>query len=322
MIPRMNKIEKQITLDENHEGMRLDAALAKSITDFSRGQIQNWIKQGSVVINGVAITQKRHKVHDGDSITISAEPQAEGSWQAEEIPLNIIYEDNHLLIINKPPGLVVHPGAGNHAGTMLNALLHHAPQLEEVTRAGIVHRLDKLTSGLLIIAKTASCHHLLTQMMQERVIKRHYEALVHGTFIAGGTIQEPIGRHATNRKKMAVTMQGRPATTHYRIIQNFTYHAHLAISLETGRTHQIRVHMAHSSHPVIGDPEYCRHRVPSRKHGEKLQQALQEFPRQALHAKSLSFIHPITEQEMNFTAPLPEDMENLRKLLAHDKPEH
>lgn len=292
------KIEHNITIPEDYPEQRLDQALAQLLPQYSRAQCQLWIKAGAVEVNGKVITKTRHNVQADDDIILDAELSDKTYMEAEDIPLDIIYEDDDLIVINKPAGLVVHPGAGNYAGTLLNALLHHDQSLATIPRAGIVHRLDKDTSGLLVIARNLETHNSLIKMMQEREIKREYETIVHGDMVAGGSIDEPIGRHPTQRIKMAVTRGGREALTHYRILKKFPKHTYLRVILDTGRTHQIRVHMAHLRHPIVGDKTY----------GKKTQDT---FPRQALHAARLSLTHPRSGEDMQWQAPLPQDMQAL-----------
>jgi len=238
-------------------GMRLDQALAQLFPDYSRGQLTKWIKAGHVSVNNQPASRPRDSVNGGEHIIISALIEVvDETWTAEAIELDIIHEDDDVMIINKPAGMVVHPGAGNHDGTLVNALLNHAPQLETIPRAGIVHRIDKGTTGLLMIAKTLQAHNSLVSQLQEHTVLREYQAIAVGVFTAGGTIDEPIGRHHIDRKRMAVTNSGKPSITHYRVEQRFRSHTHIRCNLETGRTHQIRVHMAHIRHPLLGDSVY------------------------------------------------------------------
>jgi len=301
--------------------IRLDQALAKLFPDYSRSKLQKWIEAKYVTVNGQA-AEIRYKTQTGDNITITAPAEKEVSWQAHDVDLNIVYEDEHLIVINKPIGLVVHPGAGHQEYTLVNALLHHCPALANLPRAGLIHRLDKDTSGLLVIAKTLSAHTLLIQQMQNREIHREYNAIVNGVIIAGGTVDAPMGRHHTQRKKMTITASGKPAITHYRVIEKFRAHTWLKVQLETGRTHQIRVHMTHINHPILGDKTYGgRIKLPPQAN-EILIQALRAFDHQALHAKRLELIHPITHKKMSWQAPLPKDMERLIELLREDSQLH
>nr|WP_246487452.1 23S rRNA pseudouridine(1911/1915/1917) synthase RluD [Ferrigenium kumadai] len=289
-------------------GMRFDQALAKLMPEYSRSRLQGWIEQGQATLDGTAATAKQ-KVWGGEAIAVL--PQAHPSeqpHQAEDIALDIVYEDDALLVIDKHVGLVVHPGSGNWEGTLLNALLHHAPQLAEVPRAGIVHRLDKDTSGLLVVAKTIPAQTALVRQLQARSVKREYLALVWGELRRDGTVDAPIGRHPTQRVKMAVVESGKPAVTHYHIEERFPSCTLVRCRLETGRTHQIRVHMAHIGHPLVGDSVYLKGAQRCVPH---LRELLQGFPRQALHATRLALEHPVSGERVEWHAPLPEDFERL-----------
>lgn len=313
----MTQIHLQAQIPTNLAGLRLDQALAKLFPDYSRARLQAWIKAGAVTVDGKYL-KPSDKVQVQQLIEIKTALTAESSWEPQSIELDIIHEDENILVINKQPGLVVHPGAGNRDKTLLNALLHHAPNLATLPRAGIVHRLDKNTSGLLVIAKTLNAHQKLIKQLQTRVVKREYQALVNGILISGGTITAPIGRHPIHRTHMAVVVTGKPAITHYRILERYQVHTLLKVQLETGRTHQIRVHLSHIHHPLVGDPTYAgRLRLPPQA-TEKLKQALHNFKRQALHAWRLELKHPKTEKIISWEAPLPDDMENLLKLLRQD----
>lgn len=275
---------------ESH-GLRLDQAVASLFPEYSRMRIQTWIKQGELTINGLTAKPK-NKVKAGDKIDIKATPSKEVSWEAEAITLDIIHEDEHLLIINKPVGLVIHPAAGNYSGTLVNALLHWAPELAQVPRAGIVHRLDKDTSGIMMVAKTLKAHTFLVNQLQKRLVSREYEAIVQGVMTSGGTIDAPIGRHPLKRTKMAVIESGKPAITHYRILKKFAFNTYIKVNLETGRTHQIRVHLAHKHFPIVGDKTYGGRLVLVKGMSEILKETIRHFPRQALHAKQLTLLHP------------------------------
>ena len=302
-------------------GQRLDRILADLFAEFSRARLQQWIKCGHVTVNGQAC-RPRDKLAGGEIIVIQAIPGEEVIWQAEDIPLDVLYEDGELIVINKPAGIVVHPAAGNRQGTLVNALLHHAPELSNIPRAGIVHRLDKETSGLLVVARTLRAHHALVDQLQARTVKREYEAVVSGVLTAGGTVDAPIGRHPVHRKRMAVVAGGKPAVTHYRVVERFRAHTHVRVVLDTGRTHQIRVHMAHIHYPLVGDPQYGgRLKSPAGATAE-LQETLRSFRRQALHAAALGLIHPLTGRTMHWQAPLPEDMERLLRVLRLDNMAH
>lgn len=299
------------------DGKRLDQALALLFSEHSRSRLKEWIEKGHVLVNG---TQKRprDKVFTHDKIELNAEVVAAIDWSGEEIPLNIVYEDEHILVLNKQENFVVHPGSGNQAGTLVNALLHYLPDQNLLPRAGIVHRLDKDTTGLMVVAKTLTAQTKLVSMLQAREIKRIYETVVHGVMTGGGTVNAPIGRHHRERTKMAVTDDGKPAITHYRLIQKFPQYTHVRIQLETGRTHQIRVHMAYIRHPIVGDKAYGgRLRSPPNT-TEALRNYLKDFPRQALHASSLGLTHPVTGEEMLWEVPLPEDMKELLQRLKQN----
>lgn len=314
-----DSLELHGIIPEDCAGFRLDQALAQLFSDYSRGQITKWIKAGYVLVDQET-RRPRDSVIGGEQISIKAQIEAvDDSWIAQAIELDIIHEDPDVLIINKPAGMVVHPGAGNHEGTLVNALLHHAPQLEGVPRAGIVHRIDKGTTGLLMIAKTLQAHNSLVSQLQDRSVLREYQAIAMGVMTAGGTVDEPVGRHHIERKRMAVTNSGKPAITHYRVEQRFRAHTHIRCKLETGRTHQIRVHMAHIRYPLLGDPAYGgRLRLPKGA-SEQCHETLKSFRRQALHAGYLGFIHPKTQQEVSWKIDIPEDMQQILAILTHDQ---
>lgn len=299
-------------------GMRLDQVLAQLFPAYSRSKLKQWLQEGRVQVNGATVTQPRHKAVPGSCIALTPTHEDAHHAQAQPLPVDVVYEDAHLLVINKAVGMVVHPGAGNPDGTLVNALLHHCPELSALPRAGIVHRLDKDTSGLLIVAKSLEAYTALVNMMKARTIERHYEAIVQGVLISGGEVDQPIGRHPQARTKMAVHHQGKEARTHYRVVARFAAHTHLALKLDTGRTHQIRVHMHHLRHPIVGDAVYSRKQALEARIGTPLKNALNAFKRQALHAKTLRFMHPITEEALAFEAPLPEDMQALLAALRED----
>lgn len=309
-------IEHSLTISADYDGKRLDAALAELLPDYSRSRLKNWILSGEILLNNENCTPKT-KLRCGDSIVIKAKISSEGDWQAEDIPLNIIFEDEDILIINKPAGLVVHPGAGNQQGTLLNGLLHHAADLIHLPRAGIVHRLDKDTTGLMVIAKTINAYHQLVNQLQARDIHRSYLAIVYGQLTGGGTIDAPIGRHPKNRLKMAVVISGKPAVTHFRIKQRFKHFTYLDVQLETGRTHQIRVHMAHRNNPIVGDTLYSRLKLP-KDVSTALKTPLKAFSRQALHATKLEFEHPTQQHVLTFDCEPPDDFKKLLDALNHD----
>lgn len=295
-------------------GKRLDQALAVLFPAHSRSRLKEWVDTEKVTVNGL-FKRPRTPVVEGDQIEVDAKVEVVSDWAGEPIALDIVYEDEHLLVINKPANLVVHPAVGNWVGTLVNALLHHCPALSQIPRAGVVHRLDKDTTGLMVVAKTLSAQTSLVTQLQARTVKRIYEAVVYGVILSGNTINAPIGRHPHDRIRMAVLESGKTAITHYRVIEKFKSHTHLRVQLETGRTHQIRVHLAHIQHPIIGDKMYGgRLRLPP-KASLELQTCLKEFPRQALHARSLSLIHPETGEEMQWEVPLPEDIQQLLSIL-------
>ncbi|MFZ5525006.1 MAG: 23S rRNA pseudouridine(1911/1915/1917) synthase RluD [Pseudomonadota bacterium] len=298
----------QFTVPDDCAGLRLDQALAKLLPEYSRSRLQEWITGQHVKVNGEFATT-RQKVWGGEKLEVL--PLSHPSEQphlAEDISLDVVYEDDALLVINKPAGLVVHPGSGNWEGTMLNALLHHAPQLADVPRAGIVHRLDKDTSGLLVVAKTLTAQTALVRQLEARSVKREYLALVYGELARAGIVEAPIGRHPTQRVKMAVVQGGRPAVTHYQIEKKFPSCTLLRCLLETGRTHQIRVHLAQIKHPLVGDRVYLK---GPQKCVPQLREILSSFPRQALHATRLALMHPVSGEMMEWNAPLPPDMVQL-----------
>jgi 23S rRNA pseudouridine1911/1915/1917 synthase len=303
-------VEADFVIEMDQSNTRLDQALAELMPDFSRSRLQQWIKQGAVTVNGKVLKPKE-KVKVNDLIEVSAELEAQGEWLPEDIPLDIVYEDDDIIVINKPAGLVVHPAAGNYSGTLVNALLHHQSNLENVPRAGIVHRLDKETTGLMVVAKTLQAHAHIVNQLQARTMGREYEAVVSGVMTGGGTVDEPIARHPKDRKKMTVTPFGKTAITHYRLVKKYSNHTHIRVKLETGRTHQIRVHMAHINHALVGDQVYAgRFRIPPGI-TEEFKQTLRSFRRQALHAKKLTLTHPETLEEMSWEVPLPDDLVSL-----------
>ncbi|MCC5860186.1 MAG: 23S rRNA pseudouridine(1911/1915/1917) synthase RluD [Ectothiorhodospiraceae bacterium] len=289
-------------------GQRLDQALAAMFPDYSRSRLQQWVKSGELTVDG-RVWRPKDKVSGGEQVLIQAVPEPEVFIRPQPMALDVVYQDADLLVLNKPPGVVVHPGAGNPDRTLQNALLHHHPALEAIPRCGIVHRIDKDTSGLLVVALNLRAHNALVSQLQEKTVGREYDALVNGVFTAGGTVDAPIGRSHRDRKRMAVTTGGKPAVTHYRVAERFSAHTLLRVHLETGRTHQIRVHMAHIHHPLVGDPVYGgRPRLPKGA-DEPLRQALAGLRRQALHAARLTLDHPATGETMRWEAPRPPDLE-------------
>lgn len=316
------EINLKSEISATQTGQRLDQAIAELFADYSRTRLKEWILAGNVRIDGEVVTRPREKVLEAQIIEIDAQIEEETVAEAQAIDLDIVYEDDHILVINKQAGLVVHPGAGNHDGTLMNALLHHCPNIEHVPRAGIVHRLDKDTTGLMVVAKTVEAQTHLVAALQARDITREYEAIVLGTMTAGGTVDEPIGRHPTKRTHMAVHHAGRPSVTHYRVAEKFRAHTRLRLRLDTGRTHQIRVHMAHIGHVLVGDPVYGgRPKLPKAASAEFVE-VLKGFKRQALHAVRLELVHPIDLELMSWQAPIPDDMVELTKALRKDTEEH
>ena len=296
---------------------RLDQVAAQLFPEYSRSRLQQWIKDGQLQVNGKTI-RGRDKLVGGETLTLEAELTAEGDWQAEDIPLDIIYEDDDILVVNKQAGLVVHPAAGNYEGTMLNGLLHHCPQLENIPRAGIVHRLDKDTTGLMVVAKTLQAQTNLVAQLQDRSMGREYEAVVQGHMTGGGKVDEPIGRHGTQRTKMAVNPMGKEAITHYRVLHRFPTHTYIRLKLETGRTHQIRVHMAHIGYPLVGDSTYAARTRLTKGIGPDLRETLLNFKRQALHARKLGLMHPVSGEFMEWEVDLPDDFVDLLAALEAD----
>lgn len=285
--------------------------LALLLPDYSRSRLQVWVREGQVLLNGQPC-RPRDIVQGHESLEVDVVLSDEaGDCQPQDIPLTVVFEDDDLIVIDKPAGMVVHPAAGNYSGTIQNALLFRYPELVAVPRAGIVHRLDKDTSGLMVVARSLPAHASLVNQLQTRQMGRQYEAVVYGVMVAGGSVDEPIGRHPVDRKRMAVVRNGKPAITHYRVIQKYRWHTHIRVRLETGRTHQIRVHMAHIRYPLVGDPVYGgRPRLPAGA-PEELLQELRNFPRQALHAVQLELSHPISHEIMQWRSGLPEDMQDL-----------
>ena len=312
------KISLQATVTDALSGSRLDQAAAVLFPDYSRGRLQTWIKDGCLQVNGEALRAK-DKVHEGDCLQLEAELVAEETHHAENVALDIVYEDEDVIVLNKPANTVVHPAAGNRTGTLLNGLLHHCPALKEIPRAGIVHRLDKDTTGLMVVAKNLVAHRLLVKQLQRREVSREYEAIVIGVMTAGGTIDLPLGRHPVQRQKRAVVADGKEAVTHYRVLSRYRAHTHVLVKLETGRTHQIRVHMSHMRYPLVGDPLYGgRLHIPKACSGQ-LARELKQFKRQALHARRLGFMHPSTGEPCEWEVDIPADMAQLLQVLQDDQ---
>jgi 23S rRNA pseudouridine1911/1915/1917 synthase len=315
-----NRITARFVVPPELSDRRLDQAVAELMPEHSRSRLQTWIKEGALIVNGQK-RKPRDKVMMDDVIELEAEPEVQVSWEAQDIELDLVYEDEHLLVINKPAGLVVHPAAGHVAGTLVNAVLNYAPEVENLPRAGIVHRLDKDTSGIMVVARSLIAHTSLVDQLQTRTMGREYDAVVVGTLTGGATVDAPIGRHPRERKKMAVVSSGKPAVTHYRLVERFAAHTHIRCKLESGRTHQIRVHMAHVKHPLVGDPLYGgRMRLPKGT-TESLREVLAGFQRQALHARQLTLEHPETGEILTWEVPLPDDMEHLMEALRQHRRE-
>ena len=309
------QINIQAVVPPEMDEQRFDQIAAQLFPDYSRSRLQGWIKSGELTVDG-KVCRTREKLWSGVTLILSATLEEEVSLKPENIPLDIVFEDDDLIILNKPANMVVHPAAGNPDGTLLNALLFHAPALAQLPRCGIVHRLDKDTTGIMVVAKTLTAHASLVDQLQSRSVSRDYEAVAMGVMTGGGTVDKPMGRHPKDRKKMAVLeFGGKRAITHYRIAHAFKHHTHVYVSLETGRTHQIRVHMAHIKYPLVGDTTYAgRPRIP-RQAEQVFVDFLQQFPRQALHARRLKLIHPRTGKQMSWSVPTPDDFLHLLEML-------
>ena len=312
----MPQIKLSAQIPDEAKGRRLDKVLAELFPDYSRSRLQSWLKNGEILVDGTKMRGK-DKVAGGEKISIQAELIVEDKWEAEAIELDIVFEDESLLVINKPVGLVVHPGAGNHNGTLLNALLHHAPALNQLARAGIVHRLDKDTSGLMVVAKTEKAYQALIQQLQERSVSREYIAVCYGEMISGRSIDTFFGRHPKQRTKMAVQPEdiGKEAITHITVLEKFKGFTKVKAKLDTGRTHQIRVHMAHIGYPLVGDQLYGGRSCLPKGTSEELRVFLRNFKRQALHAARLELIHPITKELISWETKAPGDIVNLLETL-------
>lgn len=307
----------QATVPDEAAGRRFDAVLADLFPEFSRSKLAGWIKSGDARLDGRE-ARPRDPVRGGEKVTLNAVLEVQTHSQPEDIALDVLYEDEHVIVVNKPAGLVVHPGAGNPAGTLVNALLHHDPSLNTLPRAGIVHRLDKDTSGVMVVARTLQAHTALIDQLSSREVHRQYLAVVVGSLVSGGTANAPIDRHPRDRIRMAVREDGRDAVTHYRLRERFRAHTLLECRLETGRTHQIRVHMAHLKHPIVGDPLYGGPIKLPRGATEGLIETLRGFRRQALHAETLEFAHPVTGEPVRCSAPVPDDLQHLVRVLRDD----
>ena len=301
-----NQIIHQMIISNDHAGSRLDQVASILFPDYSRSRLQEWIRTGALTVDGRVLKPKA-KLAGGEVLLIKAELVSEDTFLPEAMHLDIVYEDDDIIVINKPAGLVVHPAAGNWTGTLLNGLLHYCPELEQIPRAGIVHRLDKDTSGLMVVAKTLGAQLSLSEQLQSRTVSRTYWAVVRGEPDKRGAVEADIGRHPTQRTRMAVVKSGKFARTHYRVLRRFTGFSLMELKLETGRTHQIRVHMTHIGFPLVGDPVYGGRWSTNDKTDLTLLDVV-DFPRQALHAKALGLIHPTRHEEMSWICDLPEDM--------------
>jgi len=311
------RIECRAMVPPDLAGRRCDQIAAILFAEYSRSRLKSWIVAGELTVNGESCLP-RARLQAGDELRLDALQQAEGEWQAQAMDLSVVYQDQSLLVVDKPAGLVVHPAAGHHDGTLLNALLHRCPELAQLPRAGIVHRLDKDTTGLMVVARQLTSHTHLVAQLQARTVKRQYLALVNGVLRSGGTVQAPLGRHPVQRKQMAVVGHGgKEAITHYRVVERFAAHTLLQLDLETGRTHQIRVHMAHLGHPLLGDPVYGGRLQLPPACSEELREALRGFRRQALHAWRLGLVHPQTAETIRWQTALPADMLAVLHLLRH-----
>ncbi len=311
---------RQATVPDSAAGRRFDAVLAELFPEFSRSRLSGWIKSGDVLLDG-APARPRDAVRGGETVSLNAVLDTEVRAEPEDIPLDVLYEDAHVFVLDKPAGLVVHPGAGNPTGTLVNALLHRDPALAALPRAGIVHRLDKDTSGVMVVARTLQAQTALVEQLAARDVHRQYLAVVVGALVSGGTADAPIDRHPRDRLKMAVREDGKDAVTHYRLRERFRAHTALECRLETGRTHQIRVHMAHLKHPIVGDPLYGGPLRLPKGATDALAAALRGFRRQALHAETLEFVHPATGEPVRVSAPVPADLLQLLAALREDSRE-
>jgi len=305
-----------IEIPEEYRGLRLDQALAEQLPEYSRSRLQRWIRDGHVLVSGQQL-RPRDNIRGGEEVEVNVPDEQESAdSEPQDLPIEVIFADEDLIVINKAAGMVVHPAAGNRDGTLQNALLYRYPELASLPRAGIVHRLDKDTSGLMVVARSLQAHTSLVRQLQSRQMGREYEAVINGVMVAGGKVDEPIGRHPVDRKRMAVVSNGKPAVTHYRVVHKFDSHTHIRVRLETGRTHQIRVHMAYIKYPIVGDPVYGgRKKIPPNA-SDELIELLRTFPRQALHATTLTLVHPVGGEQMQWQSDLPEDIQQLIGLLG------
>ncbi len=313
----MKILQQQLSIDDKTSGLRLDQALSQLLPEYSRSKIQDWIKQGFITLND-SNPKPREKVYSGDRLQLDIPQTIKTYDQPQAIEFGILYQDDALFVIDKPAGLVVHPAAGHQTGTLVNGLLHRDPALQQLPRAGIVHRLDKDTSGVMVVARNLQAHSALVEALQQRDVKREYVAIAQGVITAGRTIEQPIARHPVDRKRMAVRPDGKEAITRFSVRERFRAHSLIDVQLQTGRTHQIRVHMAYLHHPLVGDPVYGGRLSLPKGISPGLEQVLRNFKRQALHAWRLSFQHPLSGEAMSFAAELPTDMQQLIEVLGED----
>lgn len=311
-------IKQSVMVPDDQEGRRFDQIAAACFPEFSRARLQSWIRDGLLVVDGET-RKPKEKLYGGEKLFLSVEVQPEGQWEAENILLDVVYEDNDIIVINKPAGLVVHPAEGNYTGTLLNALLYHYPDNVALPRAGIVHRLDKDTTGLMAVVRSLAAHADLVAQLQDRTVHREYEAVVRGVMTGGAVVDAPIGRHPKNRLKMAVVRGGKPSVTHYRVLKRYRAHTHVRLNLQTGRTHQIRVHMSHQHFPLVGDDLYGGGLKLPKSCTVELREVLRAFRRQALHARQLGLIHPVTGAYMEWEVPLPDDFQMLLDSLGENE---
>ena len=311
-------IKQSVMVPDDQEGRRFDQIAAACFPEFSRARLQSWIRDGLLVVDGET-RKPKEKLYGGEKLFLSVEVQPEGQWEAENILLDVVYEDNDIIVINKPAGLVVHPAEGNYTGTLLNALLYHYPDNVALPRAGIVHRLDKDTTGLMVVVRSLAAHADLVAQLQDRTVHREYEAVVRGVMTGGAVVDAPIGRHPKNRLKMAVVRGGKPSVTHYRVLKRYRAHTHVRLNLQTGRTHQIRVHMSHQHFPLVGDDLYGGGLKLPKSCTVELREVLRAFRRQALHARQLGLIHPVTGAYMEWEVPLPDDFQMLLDSLGENE---
>jgi 23S rRNA pseudouridine1911/1915/1917 synthase len=319
--PAQHPDPRESQVPDGAAGRRFDAVLAELFPEFSRSRLTEWIKSGDALLDGRQV-RPRDPVRGGEAVSLHAVVETASFDVPEDIPLSVLYQDEAVIVLDKPAGLVVHPGAGNPTGTLVNALLHFDPALSQLPRAGIVHRLDKDTSGVMVVARTLPAHTSLVAQLSERDVHRQYLAVVVGALVSGGSVSAAIDRHPRDRIRMAVREDGRDATTHYRLRERFRAHTALECRLETGRTHQIRVHMQHLKHPIIGDPLYGGSLKLPKGASDELVAALRGFRRQALHAETLEFAHPSSGEPVRCTAPVPADLQQLMRALREDAAAH